>query len=167
MTEPKTRKPYEGQKCGSKKRRQNSFCTQPAGWGTDHQGTGRCKLHGGSTPITHGRYSKVIRERLGEALERHEKDPDPLNLLPELHLARTLAERYIEKYDKAETMGIDLLGRIADLVDTIHKQRQKTGISLEALQRVVDQLGVSVARHVKDPAVLAAIESEWAGIAIS
>ena len=25
-------------------------CTQAAGWGTDHVGVGRCKLHGGSTP---------------------------------------------------------------------------------------------------------------------
>lgn len=25
-------------------------CTQPAGWGTDHVGIGRCKLHGGATP---------------------------------------------------------------------------------------------------------------------
>jgi len=25
------------------------LCTRPAGWGTPHVGTGRCKLHGGST----------------------------------------------------------------------------------------------------------------------
>ena len=25
------------------------MCTRPAGWVTDHAGTGRCKLHGGST----------------------------------------------------------------------------------------------------------------------
>lgn len=25
-------------------------CTRPAGWGTDHVGSGRCKLHGGSSP---------------------------------------------------------------------------------------------------------------------
>lgn len=27
----------------------NELCTRPAGWGTDHPGFGRCKLHGGST----------------------------------------------------------------------------------------------------------------------
>lgn len=40
-------------KCGGKRRGQDSEgrpCTRPAGWGTDHAGTGRCKLHGGSTP---------------------------------------------------------------------------------------------------------------------
>src|SRR5690348_4530669 len=40
-------------KCGGRRRAAESEgkpCTRPAGWGTDHAGTGRCKLHGGSTP---------------------------------------------------------------------------------------------------------------------
>lgn len=40
---------HDGPKCGGKKRQGEGTCTQPAGWGTDHPGTGRCKLHGGST----------------------------------------------------------------------------------------------------------------------
>lgn len=38
-------------KCGAHKR-DGSFqdCGQPAGWGTDHPGVGRCKYHGGCTP---------------------------------------------------------------------------------------------------------------------
>ncbi|MEU8334817.1 hypothetical protein [Micromonospora tulbaghiae] len=38
-------------KCGGKRRGEGAgqLCTRPAGWGTDHAGTGRCKLHGGST----------------------------------------------------------------------------------------------------------------------
>lgn len=35
--------------CGGKKRK-GGKCTQPAGWGTQHPGAGRCKLHGGSGP---------------------------------------------------------------------------------------------------------------------
>ena len=34
-------------KCGSKLRNKNRYCTRPAGWGTDHNGIGHCKLHGG------------------------------------------------------------------------------------------------------------------------
>lgn len=38
-------------KCGGPKRDgSGGKCTRPAGWGTGHAGTGRCKLHGGSTP---------------------------------------------------------------------------------------------------------------------
>lgn len=36
--------------CGATKRNGTGHCTRPAGWGTPHSGTGRCKLHGGSTP---------------------------------------------------------------------------------------------------------------------
>jgi hypothetical protein len=32
------------------KTRAGGRCKKPSGWGTDHVGTGRCKLHGGSTP---------------------------------------------------------------------------------------------------------------------
>jgi hypothetical protein len=34
--------------CGAKTR-DGTPCAHPAGWGTDHPGVGRCKLHGGST----------------------------------------------------------------------------------------------------------------------
>ncbi|MFR0358638.1 hypothetical protein [Streptomyces sediminimaris] len=37
-------------RCGGKKKQGEGTCTQPAGWGTDHAGVGRCKLHGGCTP---------------------------------------------------------------------------------------------------------------------
>lgn len=36
-------------KCGARKRQGEGNCTRPAGWGTDHPGTGKCKLHGGCT----------------------------------------------------------------------------------------------------------------------
>lgn len=42
-------KAITGRLCGGKKRQGTGTCGQPAGWGTDHAGFGRCKLHGGST----------------------------------------------------------------------------------------------------------------------
>lgn len=36
-------------RCGSRKRQGDGTCALPAGWGTDHPGTGSCKHHGGST----------------------------------------------------------------------------------------------------------------------
>ncbi|MGA3562643.1 hypothetical protein [Melissospora conviva] len=52
-------------KCGGKRRGEGAglTCTRPAGWGTDHPGTGRCKLHGGSTRthVTAGR--KALAEK--------------------------------------------------------------------------------------------------------
>lgn len=38
-----------GASCGAKKR-QGGRCSMAAGWGTNHPGIGKCKLHGGSMP---------------------------------------------------------------------------------------------------------------------
>ena len=36
--------------CGDERvKNEHGFCLQRAGWGTDHLGTGRCKLHGGKS----------------------------------------------------------------------------------------------------------------------
>lgn len=43
-----TEKDYEI--CGGKLRKRDGECKRPAGWGTSHPGSGKCKLHGGSTP---------------------------------------------------------------------------------------------------------------------
>ena len=47
------------------KTRAGTPCRRPAGWGTDHPGEGRCKLHGGKSPrgllhprYKHGKYAK-------------------------------------------------------------------------------------------------------------
>ena len=37
-------------KCGARKKQSEGNCARPAGWGTDHPGYGKCKLHGGCVP---------------------------------------------------------------------------------------------------------------------
>ena len=63
------------QLCGAKTRSGGS-CRRPAGWGTDHPGYGRCKLHGGATPS--GRKA-AQREQARQAVELYglpvETDP--------------------------------------------------------------------------------------------
>ncbi|MEA3401317.1 MAG: HGGxSTG domain-containing protein [Armatimonadota bacterium] len=72
--------------CGAKTRR-GTPCKQPAGWGTDHPGEGRCKLHGGASPrgrdhpsFKHGRWSRYIgkseQEEYEEFCRRWELDAD-------------------------------------------------------------------------------------------
>lgn len=36
--------------CGARKRGNNGQCKLAAGWGTDHPGIGKCKVHGGNLP---------------------------------------------------------------------------------------------------------------------
>jgi hypothetical protein len=51
--------PDEPSKCNGKlSKGKPGKCRRPAGWGTDHAGHGRCKLHGGKTP-THNKSAQV------------------------------------------------------------------------------------------------------------
>jgi hypothetical protein len=75
-------------------------CVQPAGWGTSHVGQGRCRFHGGNNLVRHGRYSTIQRDQIRVLIEKHEQDPDPLNILPELAAARALFEDFIDRYEE-------------------------------------------------------------------
>jgi hypothetical protein len=99
-------KPHDGKTimvasptCGAKTR-SGSPCRQIAGYKTDHVGQGRCNLHGGATPVIHGRYSSIERTRIKDLIELHVNDPDPLDTFPELAAARALFQDFIERYEK-------------------------------------------------------------------
>jgi len=71
-------------RCGAKTR-SGGECTKQAGWGTDHPGVARCRLHGGATP-THR--AAAQREMAVAAVETYglPRDIDPHSaLLEELH----------------------------------------------------------------------------------
>lgn len=70
--------------CGAKNRAGNP-CQRPAGWGTDHAGYGRCKLHGGSHKNGRAQGRKLMA---AEAVVTYglPREIDPHNaLLEELH----------------------------------------------------------------------------------
>lgn len=83
----------EKKKCGAKTRA-GTPCQQPAGWGTNHVGTGRCKLHGGSSTgprdkskirgnknaETHGFFSRHLPEEAFEIIQEIQKKK-PIDLL--------------------------------------------------------------------------------------
>jgi hypothetical protein len=83
--------------CGARTRA-GSPCSKVAGWRTDHPGQGRCYLHGGRTPIKHGRYSTVQRATVRELFERFSGDEDPWNVAEELALVRALLHDFIDRH---------------------------------------------------------------------
>lgn len=70
-------------KCGGKKKQGDGTCTQAAGWGTPHPGTGRCKLHGGCAPSS---VAAGLNEQAARELARLDVPPvtDPLTELARL-----------------------------------------------------------------------------------
>jgi hypothetical protein len=67
--------------CGSRRLKVGELCTLPAGWGTDHVGSGRCRLHGGAT--RNGRVAAAKEEAQREAVQVMGApiDVDPLEAL--------------------------------------------------------------------------------------
>ncbi len=64
-----TKQPYDEANICEAKTRSGTPCKLPAGWGTDHPGTGRCKLHGGKSTgppknnknaVKHGFFSRIF-----------------------------------------------------------------------------------------------------------
>lgn len=88
--------------CGGKTRNaetQNELCQQKAGWGTNHAGVGRCKLHAGaslggpnSPKWKGGRYSYLYRERLAAQFQAvmSSNSGNPLDLTGELEAQRVI-----------------------------------------------------------------------------
>lgn len=68
--------------CGGKKKQGEGTCTRPPGWGTDHAGSGRCKLHGGCAPS--GRVA-AMNEQARKAVETYglPRDISPTDALLE------------------------------------------------------------------------------------
>jgi hypothetical protein len=100
-------------KCGAKTRSGNK-CNKSAGWGTDHNGTGRCKLHGGASKgapkgsqnaLKHGIYARLFKPEELDAAADMAGTVDT-----ELAIARLQLRNLIEKMqaDKFELRKVEV-----------------------------------------------------------
>ena len=136
--------------CGAKKKQNGGHCTRPAGWGTDHPGYGKCKLHGGCVPIKHGLYATTPRGTIGKHLAtyRETKASDLANLTDELRLSLAVIQGLLDMIeDEARTDQEALteklgqwLERRARLTETHTKitKGEKLTIHIEQLDRLLD-----------------------------
>lgn len=110
-------------RCNANRSKGRGKCQRPAGWGTDHAGSGRCKLHGGSSPGGRKAAAKeaaleFARGALGDAVPG-----SPLDAMQEsVDLARGLILWYRHELSSAalllagtEEEKAKGLGRIAEL----------------------------------------------------
>lgn len=123
------------------KTRAGTPCQLPAGWGTDHAGSGRCKLHGGKSPgrpVKHGLYAVKHHQTLTDKIEQF-RDAPVDNLADELALMRALLQDVLGKLTAspdAETREAitTLVGEIRQLVSTIVKVRNSTALTGQEIQ---------------------------------
>lgn len=155
-------------KCGRgnrSKQRKNEWCTKTAGWGTDHAGSGACRLHGGCNPIKHGYDSEIIRERLGDSFQRFKDDPNIATVDGEVAILRGIVEKAIKDGKEGEDVA-SLTEKVVRAVETMGKIKAKFGITMETLNYVTSRMGTVVEEHVKDADILRAIEDGWKSIVL-
>lgn len=152
--------------CGSKlKKRPGEFCGQPAGWGTDHVGEGRCKLHGGKTPrgadsphFVHGArsiYLKNVKHDIAQKVDAF-LDADPFDLSEELALMRGLLEDFVSRVDwpvKDEQRGqiAMLVDRIRKTVESINRIKNDSALTAAEITYLATRVADVVARYIDDP----------------
>lgn len=153
-------------------------CALTAGFGTEHVGTGRCKLHGGAKignrvlgNIKHGLTSKYLRKVVEDKVSTYMADPAPLDLSREIAMSRALFEMLVDfildQGDIEQFMDkvpgllslIDNTGRLVDRAAMIEKRYAMTAAQVLYVQSVfVDILN----RYILDPGTREMIASELA-----
>lgn len=150
--------------CGGKTR-SGGKCKRPAGWGTDHAGTGKCKLHGGSTlrgvehpNFKHGGYTKYIPDSIREKAQAFEADANPTDLLSELAMLRAFLAEFLSRYEGSMLMNagsiqivLSLSNDIRKYVDTIVKLRNQTALTAAELMFIADRIPELAAKYIDDP----------------
>jgi hypothetical protein len=143
--------------CGAKTRA-GGQCQQAAGWGTQHVGQGKCKLHGGLStgpPVKTGRYSLTHRKSLEAKAQAFANDPHPADLTGELTLMRALLQDYLDRFSDSTRLGYDDIERlfgmmeaIGRLVERIAKMLNATALTQAEVQylqaRIADLLSIYV-----------------------
>ncbi len=140
------RAPATGHDSCAAKTRAGRDCRRPAGWGTDHAGVGRCKLHGGTTPSHRRAASRELARREVRRLGL-ERGAEPTKVGPAEAMLRALwaahedLSLYQELVHQLDTApgGVDEDGRERPALygDTFHLTGEATG---EAKRHILVQL---------------------------
>lgn len=114
--------------CGAKKRQGPGACGRPAGWGTNHVGTGRCKLHGGNNTGPKDRKAK------SEAMKGN------LNGLK--HGGRAIAWLKVLEVDEQEAYNEETTEVIPQIEAEIRLLSIREKRMLERIKQIADQGGL-------------------------
>jgi hypothetical protein len=134
--------------CGARRRQQPGTCERPAGWGTPHAGTGRCKLHGGNSPqsIRGAQQRAAQTAAVAFGLPR---DVDALTALDE-ELKRTAgAVEWLTEFIRAQDPAALAWG-VAEKVKRGSGEFPGTDVKLAAAPSVWVQLWQGERKHLVD-----------------
>lgn len=164
------------------------YCRKLAGSGTMHPGSGLCHTHDRKRPYDPlHRYRGIQNKRLSNQFKKlDEADRDIFDLTPEIQLMRAMMLDYVANFYefqeavmawyKAEkkrprqgfdiSEASDLIEAVSRLIQRKHSIEERASISLETFRYAMEQMGIIVAKHVRDGNILNAIEAEWRGVSL-
>lgn len=150
-------------KCGAHGKQKKKPCGHPAGFRTDHPGTGRCYLHGGRVPIKTGLYSSVVREQNKALVEQLSKAPDLTSLDKEIALVRVLLHEFADRTKEAMEKMAE-----GDRVGAELARIEGMGLQIERLSTIlVRKMQIETAQATKlTPAVIAGVIDIIGGILV-
>lgn len=139
------------------------YCKKPSGWGTLHNGTGRCKLHGGNNKSSHGLYARHNMPSLKEAIEKAADDPATYRIDTQLALQQGSLKEFMAKLEA----GIDheitdeeraMLLALSDLVSKTLERKariestQQHTMRIDALEPILNGVIEIIRRFVPEEA---------------
>lgn len=143
--------------CGAK-RRDGQTCQTPA------MANGRCRMHGGtslkgadSPTLKHGIYSPHLRDSMKAKLA-DVQTANPLDLLPELEVQRTLLSEYLSRFKvggNPTNFDIDYMIRwsaeIGRTVERMVKMKNETALTQAEVQFLAVRIVELIGKYVVDP----------------
>lgn len=149
-----------------KKKEPLQRCTNPAGYGTWHDGTGACKFHGGSASIhpnvQTGRFAVVTKTRLADQINQYlmMDRAKLLDLTHELAAMRVIFDEFLntfpdtndQDYGVALNRCVNIIGTLGSLAEKM--SRIETRNTLTAAQVLYLRATVAdiLMRYLTDPA---------------
>lgn len=138
--------------CGASVRNGVGTCRRPAGWGTDHPGIGRCKLHAGGTPV-HRNAAERIKAARTVAEWGGRLDISPAEALLELVQTKAAEVAYWQHMtstlDPDELAGMPLVRRKTAGNDVGDTYEAKEHLYVRMLHQTQTQLATFSAAAVK------------------
>lgn len=167
--------------CGAKNR-SGQPCKRPAGWGTDHVGSGKCKLHGGSSlkGFEHPNFktgsNSIYRDFLPDQIKAKVaafENADPLDLTHELAITRGLLAEFLSRFVTGTNLDAisisiasDLIDRINKTVATISKIKNDTALTGAEVTFLAMRMITLLDRYVDDADKREAFKSEIFSLAV-
>lgn len=141
-------------------------CTHPAGYNTDHLGTGACHLHGGAnipTNIVTGAGAVKTKMRLQTKIDAYlEKDKSQLmDLSYQLAATRAIFDEFITRFPDPndDTYGIGLhrfqgiVGTLSSLVEKISKIENRNTLTTAQVLYLRATVADLLMKYIPDPEI--------------